>query len=174
MGGRHGDDEGEHVVDEGVEGLRAGRAVRPESPGHAVTSGRLPPSDLRATKVGKSRGAWAHGDPGTDAMARRPTRPPQTAWRSTTWEPGVMEPACMECPRTSKAEGSFDLPPPPTQHALVHGYWRVTRCQPLHMARPRHTQTALGSPGLDHWTHRLVDREQHPRHRPGVKGVHPP
>lgn len=37
VGGGHGDDKGEHVVDEGVEGLRVGGAVRPEPPGHAGT-----------------------------------------------------------------------------------------------------------------------------------------
>lgn len=71
--GGHGDDKGEHVVDEGVKGLQAGGAVRPEPPGHVVTRGHSPPSDLSATTTGSS---WGPGPRVTLAQTPRPGVPP--------------------------------------------------------------------------------------------------
>lgn len=186
VGGGHGDDEGEHVVNEGVEGLRAGGRGRgtgpqhpPGPPRHTVTSlhSRRPVTSEPPHEAGASwgrEGLTPRVPPCTDSKAQRPTCSPHAGPRSTTWEPGYHGAGLPENGQpVLKAEACSNHCPTPKPLALVHSQQHGGPCGP-HLCvwdRPRCTKTALGQPGpgkLDApsgWT-----RTQHPRHWPPGQG----
>lgn len=136
VGGGHGDDEGEHVVNEGVEGLRAGGRGcgtgpqrPPGPPRHTVTSLHSrrpltsePPHEAAASWGGGAReGLTPRVPPCTDSKAQRPTCSPHAGPRSTTWEPGYHGASLPENGQpVLKAEACSNHCPTPKPLALVH------------------------------------------------------